>query len=208
MSLSFDHVRWIGGTSCSGKTTYAQMLVRKHHLQLYQCDEHQEDHLKRATPDKHPTLYAAWQTRADWDTWYRQSPQTMLDLSRREAYEAFGLLLDDITEMPCVPAIVVEGIGLYPELLGTVSLPGHAIMFVADAALARKTWEDRYRHTQWLDGYSNPQEIVENFIQWTRLSAEYIQDMARQCGITCYISTPETCIPEVFEAIESYLGYT
>ena len=109
--------------------------------------------------------------------------------------------------MSCIPSIIVEGIGLYPELLGTVSPPEHAIMFVADDALARKIWEDRYRQTPWLDGYSNPQEIVENFIHWTRLSAEYIQDMANQAGITCCVSTLETRIPEVFHSIESHFGY-
>lgn len=206
-NLNLGHIRWIGGTACSGKTTLANMLVQKYHLQLYSRDDHQEDYLKRATPNTHPALYTAWQNRTSWETWYRQSPQTLFELSRREDYEAFDFVLEDLGEMPSVPAILVEGIGLYPELLRTVSPPEHVILLVADAALARKTWEDRYRQTPWLDGYTNPQEIVENFISWTRLCAEYFQDMVSQWGFTCFVSTLETQIPEVFHAIESHLGY-
>jgi 2-phosphoglycerate kinase len=207
MNPNREQVRWIGGTPCAGKTTVAQMLAHQHALRVYHRDAHQEAYLQRADATRHPALSAALASRADWETWYRQSPHTIFEQARRENREAFEFVLDDLEQMPSESAILVEGIGLYPELLKLVSSPEHVVLLVAGEALARKTWEDRSRQTPWLDGYANPQEIIDNFIAWTCLSADYLQKMAAQTGMTCYTRTLDTHIPDVVQAIETQFGY-
>jgi 2-phosphoglycerate kinase len=207
MKPNRHHVRWIGGTACAGKTTVARMLAQHHSLHVYHRDAHQEAYLKRADATRHPALSTAWQSQADWEMWYRQSPHSIFERSRCEDREAFEFVLDDLEQMPSESAVLVEGIGLYPELLAPVSSPEHVVLLVADESLARKTWEERYRQTPWLDGYANPQEIVNNFIAWTCLSADYFQKMAAQAGMACCTRTLDTHIPDVVQAIETQFGY-
>jgi 2-phosphoglycerate kinase len=207
ITQDLHHIRWIGGTACSGKTTFARMFAQKYHHHLYQRDEHERDHLRKATLDKQPALHKAWAEREHWETLYRQSPQTIFDQTKAEANEAFEFILEDLLHLPNDTLIVAEGVGLEPELITQVSSPEHALMFVADEELARKTWQDRYMHTPWLNGYSDPKQIVENFIQWTLLSAEHIQEMSRQFDITCLVSSVENPIPEMFRVVERHFGY-
>ncbi len=49
-----DHVLWLGGSTCAGKTSVAKRLAASHGLRVYHCDDAFEDHRKRADPDRHP----------------------------------------------------------------------------------------------------------------------------------------------------------
>ena len=38
MPANLDHVTWIGGSPCSGKSTIAALLADRHGLRRYDCD--------------------------------------------------------------------------------------------------------------------------------------------------------------------------
>jgi hypothetical protein len=80
--------------------------------------------------------------------------------------------------------------------------PQQAIYFVANEGLARKTWTDRYENMPWLNGYSEPEQIIETFINWTLLDARYIQESARQLHFVCVVSTVEGNISDAFQVAE------
>lgn len=197
-----SHVLWIGGTACSGKTTVARMLAQKYDLRVYHRDEHQREHLMRATPEKHPTLHKAWADRENWEALYRQPAERVFEQAKAEAFEAFDFIVDDLLRTTNAAPLIAEGIGLFPELVERVSSPQQAIYFVADEGLARRTWTDRYENTPWLEGYSDPEQIIETFISLTLLNARYIEESARRSGFTCVVSSVDGDISDAFRVAE------
>jgi 2-phosphoglycerate kinase len=98
--------------------------------------------------------------------------------------------------------LIAEGIGLYPKLVEQVTSPQQVVYFIADEGLARKTWTDRYENTPWLEGYSEPEQIIEMFINLTVLNARYIQESTQRLGFTCVVSTVESNILDAFRVAE------
>ena len=80
--------------------------------------------------------------------------------------------------------LIAEGIGHYPKRLEQVTSPQQVVYFIADEGGARKTWIDRYENTPWLEGCSEPEQIIEMFINRTALHARYIQERTRRLGFT------------------------
>ena len=64
MPANFDHVTWLGGSPCSGKSTIAALLADCHWRCRYDCDAAFDAHLRRATPDAQPHLHHL--THLDW----------------------------------------------------------------------------------------------------------------------------------------------
>ena len=55
--LRNEIVYWIGGSTCAGKSTLAQMYAEKHELELYSCDEYFNEHLKSISKKDQPVMY-------------------------------------------------------------------------------------------------------------------------------------------------------
>lgn len=202
LKQDLSQVFWIGGTACSGKTTIARMLAQKYDVRIYNRDEHQREHLMRAIPEKQPTLHKAWVNRESWEVLYKQPAETVFEQAKAEAFEAFEFIVDDLLRVTNGAPLIAEGIGLYPELVEQVSSPQQVVYFVADEGLARKTWTDRYENTPWLEGYSDPEQIIETFINLTLLDARYIQENARRLDFICIVSTVESNISDAFRTAE------
>ncbi|HEX6716582.1 MAG TPA: hypothetical protein VF088_05695 [Pyrinomonadaceae bacterium] len=57
MSEQLQHVYWIGGASCAGKSTIARRIAAQHGLQVYATDDVMADHARRSTPEDPPLLH-------------------------------------------------------------------------------------------------------------------------------------------------------
>ncbi len=57
MELILSQAYILGGSPCSGKSTIAEKLSARHHLQYYKVDDHYQDHVERCDPERHPTMY-------------------------------------------------------------------------------------------------------------------------------------------------------
>ncbi|HEX2863964.1 MAG TPA: hypothetical protein VHN99_05310, partial [Deinococcales bacterium] len=44
----WDHVWWLGGSPCSGKSSAAAILAERHGMRVYSCDAAFDDHARRA----------------------------------------------------------------------------------------------------------------------------------------------------------------
>ena len=55
--MSFDQVYWLGGITCSGKSTTAICIADRLGLELYRTDASFDLHLLRVRQDLHPTMY-------------------------------------------------------------------------------------------------------------------------------------------------------
>ncbi len=112
-------VVWLGGSTCSGKTTLARILADRLGRQLYSCDDRFDQHVHDARLASQPSLYqfehdAGWNARvralrgvekaALWLSFYR---------------ERFASVISDLADLEPTP-VIAEGVDLLPELIGQV----------------------------------------------------------------------------------------
>lgn len=76
-------------------------------LTVYHVDEHDEDHLKRSTPQEQPTFHRLMQLQGD-DLWLRSAEEQFQDEIAFSA-EPFPFILEDLAQLPAETAVIVEG---------------------------------------------------------------------------------------------------
>lgn len=116
------HILWIGGPPDSGKTSLADLLAERHRLQVYHFDRHEADHLRRATPERQPTVVALRTLVATLDEpalahelWLAHPPATMARFAIGSWSERVTLAVEDLLTLSVTPPIVAEGPGFFPE---------------------------------------------------------------------------------------------
>ena len=176
-----SHVFWIGGSACAGKTTLARRLAARHGLALYSCDDHFEDHRRRADPQRHPRFRGLMD----------QPPERLFaPPAEARAEELLGfyrdeweMVLEDLRALP--GRIVVEGVGLLPDLVAAVCPdPRRSLWRIATPAFRRQLYAGRVdliRET--LKGLPDPDIAFEIWMERDDLIARYLEGEARRLGL-------------------------
>jgi hypothetical protein len=110
------HIRWIGGGSGAGKSTVARRLSERYGLRRYHCDDMQSAHTASSNPTDHPMLHAFIAMTMD-ERWAKRTPQEMFRTFHGFHGEGFGLILEDLLDLPTAVPVLVEGYKLLPRLV-------------------------------------------------------------------------------------------
>jgi len=169
------NILWLGGASDAGKTTIAQILATRNRWQLYLCDMHEHNHfVARANPDMQPTIYKNLGKSID-DCWVFTTPEEMFQGILKTNDERFTMVVQDVSSMPSVPTILVEGPRLFPNLVMPYLVDVHQAIwllptdeFAEKSATERDKPKIRYKS-------SNPELCKENFFKREELLRHYIR---------------------------------
>lgn len=124
-----NHVYWMGGSPCAGKTTIAQIIAQEYGWQIYHIDRHVESYLERADPEKHPFLSSYKQI--GLKKFLPLNPEEQLERVKNMSAEQFQFILDDIAELESDTPILVEGANLRAEDVARTALDiSHAVWLV------------------------------------------------------------------------------
>ena len=115
--MSFDQVYWLGGITCSGKSTTAICIADRLGLELYSTDASFDLHLLRVRQDLHPTMYEFVVDARGGIAWVRaQDIATQVGIWRRFYGERFTLIVEDLEDLVALgQAVLVEGVELFPD---------------------------------------------------------------------------------------------
>jgi len=177
-----EHVLWIGGSPCSGKTSVAESLATRYGLRVYHCDEHFAEHSRKATPEEQPTLWRLNQM--SWDEiWMRP-----VDLQVQEALtvyrEEFPMIVADLLAMPRTRPIVAEGTALLPDSVAAVlDDPRRAVWLFPSEGFQRQAYPQRGEWVQAiLQQCTDPEEAWERWMERDVRFAHWVAEEARQRG--------------------------
>jgi cytidylate kinase len=108
--VELEHVLWLGGSPCAGKSTIAKRLAERFSMNLYYADDHFERHCQVATKD-YPTLYQISRLTGDevWLIPAKEQFERAVQLYREE----FDFVLEDIRIVS--QPVIAEGAALLPE---------------------------------------------------------------------------------------------
>lgn len=97
-----QHVRWIGGGSCAGKSTIAHRLAARHGLHLYSTDDVMTDRALRSTAEDAPLLHRFVAMDMD-ERWVTRTPSTMFETVHWFQGEGFDMIIEDLLSLPGQP---------------------------------------------------------------------------------------------------------
>jgi hypothetical protein len=173
-----DHILWIGGTPCSGKTSIAQLLADKYPLQMYHCDEAFDIHkpLMRGTRKM---------LSMSWDQLWMQPVEILVADVFAIYHEEFQLIMDDLQALPPWPPILAEGMALLPDLLAPGLPSSHrAVWVIPTPEFQRERYPKRGGWVQdILRQCADPEQAFRNWMERDSVCARLVADEVVERGL-------------------------
>jgi len=172
-----QHVYWIGGGSCAGKSTIARRIAAQHGLRVYATDDVMSDHARRSTPEDSPLLHAFMAMDMD-ERWVNRPPKTLLETFHWFQGESFNMIIEDLLRFPREPRVIAEGFRLLPRLVKPLlSVPAHAIWLLPTPAFRESAVESRGGSAwRFLAKTTDPERALRNLLERDRMFTDALRE--------------------------------
>lgn len=199
------NVYWMGGSPCSGKTSIARVLVKKHGFQYYDCDEAFWRHNEKVTPERQPVFYRVLHLSSE-DLWMRPVDQQISE-EITIYQEEFLLILEDLMALPRSQPVLAEGAALMPEYVAPLlNDPHRAIWIVPTAEFQLKHYSQREWATGIVKSTSDPQKAFQNWMERDIQFARFVQQEAEQRGMRVMVVDGAASIAENARMAEQHFN--
>jgi hypothetical protein len=171
-----EHVFWLGGSPCAGKTSISEILASRFDLAVYRVDEAFEAHAQRFDPVLHPAL-TKWYA-SSWNQRWMQPIDGLVQDVIACYGEHFMLVLEDIRSLPHHKPLLVEGTALLPRQVASVLAERHrAIWVVPTADFQREHYSKREWVCEILAQCDNSEAAFHN---WMKRDVEFAHWVAAE----------------------------
>ncbi len=200
------HIRWIGGGSGAGKSTVVRRLSEKYGLRLYHCDDTQSAHTARSNPTDHPMLHTFITMTMD-ERWVKRTPEEMFRTFHGFHGEGFGLILEDLLDLPTDVPVLVEGYKLLPRLVAPLlSRLDQAVWLIPTSSFRRTAFCRRESLWSIAGQTSDPQTALANLLTRDAIYTEEVKRQAVTLQLTCIQVNGGASIDELATSVAQCLG--
>src|SRR5437588_8517652 len=201
-----QHIRWIGGGSRAGKSTVARRLSEKHGFRLYHCDDAQSAHTARLNAVDHPMLHDFLAMTMD-ERWVKRTPQEMFHTFHGFHGEGFGLILEDLLDLPTDVPVLVEGYKLLPCLVAPLlSRPDQAVWLIPTPEWRRIALCRRGSLWSIAGQTSDPETALANLLARDALYTEEVKRQATALQLTIIEVSGSASVDELAMCVAQCLG--
>ena len=179
--MSLDHVLWLGGSACAGKTSVARLVAAELGLTLYSCDDHFEAHRRRANPARHPAFHRLMDAPME-ELWIQPAAVQAEDLLRFYE-EEIDMVFEDLAALP--EPVLAEGVGLLPERIAAVCPdPRRAVWLISTPDFRRRTYPERGAFVrELLKRCPDPEQAFARWMERDDRIAGRLAEEARRSGL-------------------------
>lgn len=207
--MDMQHVYWIGGSPCAGKTTIAHIIAQEYGWQTIHLDRHMEEYLQRAKEEQHPTL--ARYRKDGLQMFLSQTAEEQFSAVQQLSHEQFEFILDTIRQFDSDSPILVEGANiLASDVIRVVSELNHVVWLVPTEEFQLQTYPRRGTWVLDVLRQNFPEEQrVDVFEQWMlrdTLMAEWTANQARMHNIPVRIVDGTLTIRENAQFVGQHFG--
>lgn len=198
-------VYWLGGSTCAGKTTIANILSENYGLTVYHCDEYLGTHIDKSNDKQHPNLYKLKKLR--WDDILSMQEDEYLKWIIDLFSEEYQMIIEDLSRQINGKPVLVEGINLIPELLKDVIEDGNnAIWLVADDAFYNLHQMHRKELFDRINECSDPEQALHNYMNFDLSFGKYVYNEANRLDLKVMVIENNKNIQENVKVIASHFN--
>lgn len=210
------HVLYIGGGTCSGKSTLACDLARTICAESFSADDRLGEYANLAAAEGSGFVRDFEEENLEW--FWMRDPHEQFDEMLGFYRDVFPYVMADLAERvlrktremgerqessPTLPLFVAEGVAFLPGLLIAMGIPSRNCMFL----VAGKTEHDqRYAQRDWvtlmLEGCEDPHGAFARWMLRDELFGGYVKDQCSDLGLRCI----DTSDLKVFGSLVSDVG--
>ncbi len=202
---ALEHVYWLGGSPCSGKSTIAAHLAQRHALRWYCCDDHLVGHARRADAVRMPELAAVGSLA--WEAFFAREVAELLEDECRIYAHEFAMIVQDLLALGGDRPIVAEGAALMPALVAPWAAPGRALWLLPSEPFQRRIYPQRGEWvTQILAQCHDPALALERWLARDAAFARLAASQAQESGLPVLWVTGERPLAEIEALVEAHFG--
>jgi len=185
-----EHLYWIIGGSCSGKSTISRMLSDRTGIPIYDMDDHiYGSYMGRYTAERHPAS-TAWFSAPDPFAWVMSlSWEEFNSLNRATNAEYLDLLAEDLADIAYDRPFLIDGGITHPSVLTRVA-PAERVFCVEVAPEhSARIWEtagDRLDMRDWIRALPDPEKMWRKFLFFDRMISQTIGVESRACAVRTF----------------------
>lgn len=199
------HVRWIGGSPCSGKSSITAILADKMGWASYECDRHYDGHVKRSEPDRQPAMNRLKQL--SWDALWSQPVDHLIAEEILAYREQFAMIVEDLLALPSDTPILAEGAALLPAcVLPLLTDVRQAIWLVPRPAFQLQHYAAREWIQGILDQCRKPEEAFATWMARDIGFAETVAADAERLGIKVIWVDDNSSLHDNTAAVAAHFG--
>ena len=200
---------WLGGSSCAGKSTIAELFENELGFDIYPIDpKWMGDHLHAADPERHPGMvkYRESLGPSIQEIFETVPVEDLVELQINFFTEEFEMIVDDLYEFPKDRPILAEGTALFPSQVGPVTESHQAIWLVATQTFERKIRQQRNEQLPEWNFEMGP--WFDSMITWSSKRKERTTAQAEQLGLKVIETDGSRSVQETFDMIKSHFKLT
>jgi 2-phosphoglycerate kinase len=203
-----DHIYWIGGSPCSGKSSIVEHLIQRSVCQSYNCDDAFQRHAEQITPEAQPTLYKV--THITWEELWMQPVDVLVQDAIRVYHEEWNMIVEDLLALPNDMPIIAEGTALLPALVhDVITDPQQAIWVVPTKEFQRECYPQRGTWVQEIVSQcTDPEQALRNWMDRDVAFACWVSEEARRRRLRLLVVDGERRIDENAAVVEAHFGFT
>ncbi|MDP6665835.1 MAG: hypothetical protein QF357_00385 [Dehalococcoidia bacterium] len=175
-----DCAYWIGGGSCSGKSTVADALGELTGFRVVHLDDWLFEIVGESDEASSPAMN--WYRTTDTGEWFAESGrrpvERYLDSLREEMEKSLPRLAKTVDSES-----IIEGNCFLPEFAGSLALPGRSVWMVATDEFREARYAEReFRHGI-LDVHTDPAAAWRNWMDRDHRQAAFVRASAGELGL-------------------------
>ena len=207
LSHRLRHIYWLGGGSGAGKSTIARRLAARHGLRIYATDDVMADHASRCEPADCPFLTAFKEMDMD-ERWVNRSPETMLETFHWFRGEGFGLIIEDLLQLPPEQCVIVEGFRLMPQLVKPLlQSPNQGVWLIPTPEFRVAAFESRGGLWSIAGRTSDPERALDNLLRRDRMFTDRMEAKAKESGLTIVKVDDAMSEEQLTDRVASQFGF-
>lgn len=119
------------------------------------------------------------------DRWVNRAPEIMLETFHWFRGEGFGLIVEDLLQIPKEPSVIVEGFRLLPRLVRPLlSEPNHAVWLLPTPEFRWTAFESRGSLWEIARKTKDPQKALHNLLERDRMFTERLYGETERTGVS------------------------
>ena len=199
------NIYWIGGSSCCGKSTISERLVKEFGFEMYKCDNHLERYIEIGV-ENDIAIMKKFKAMSVVETWSRDICEQVEE--EFEFYrEALKIIVEDLEEVFMGKSVVVEGSAILPEFIKNNKISSSKYVCMVPT---KEFQIDKYSKREWIQHYlescSNPEKAFENWMERDARYAEIVKEDAYKNNMNVVVVDGNKTIDDNYRMIKQFFG--